>query len=163
MAFTIPVVLVSKRKPLCHSSGGRTRPASTCSPRSCVQQGRKAPSPRGPAPDTFEEQPAAFPVGQVCQDNLWFTLGTEQVSYSLPIVCGILGVVPASLMVQPGSLSLDLGSQSNGYTGSICHAAHAPEIGCPVDTLPFLERKELFVLSHPFIHATRRWEPPMFG
>lgn len=69
--------------------------------------------PREPAPDTFEEQPAALPLGQVCQDNR-FTLGTDQVSYSLPIVCGILGAIPTSLMVQPAYLSLYLGSQSPG-------------------------------------------------
>lgn len=31
LALTIPIILVSKRKPLCHSSGGRSRPASMCS------------------------------------------------------------------------------------------------------------------------------------
>lgn len=55
-------------------------------------------------------------------------------------------------MVQPASLNLDLGfvtlcSQSHRYTDSICHAAHTPEIGCPGDTLPFSEGRELFVLS----------------
>lgn len=49
--------------------------------------GKAGTQPQGTAPDTCEEQPAAFPVGQVCPDNLQFTLGTDQVSYS-PLFVG---------------------------------------------------------------------------
>lgn len=42
LALTIPVVLVSKRNSLCHSSRGRTR---LCSPRSCVNREGRHPAP----------------------------------------------------------------------------------------------------------------------
>lgn len=148
LALTIPIVLVSRRNSLCHSSRGRSR---LCSPRSCVNR-----EGRHPAPGNGLLTPARSSQQLFLLDgcaNITCSLLWAQIKFLTH--CPLLWDPrsgPTSLMVQPASLNLDLGfvtlcSQSHRYTGSICRAAHTPEIGCPGDTLPFLERKELFVLS----------------